>query len=610
MWDRLAQECRWIAGRCRRRLRCAVAFSLAFKALNLIFLAPLATGILRLCLSLWGRASVGNFELATFFLSPPGLAALLLVGSVLVASLYLELAGLLRLLADDRLHWWEAFRSSTRLFPRVVQLGFWQLAMYVALAMPFLAGIAAAYWWFWSGKDLNGLIIVQPPEFWWGAGIAAALLAVYLLVALRLFLRQLYAVPILILEPGTNAQAALQRSAERSRGTLGRAAAALALWLVGQSVLAAVILSALGFVLQFILDRSGSSITRVVLATGVVLGLQLVAVNLLSVLANISLVGVILALYRQVAPVGTVAEASLDEVVRRPLRRIPLGGFLASGLVVVTAVAFVVSLLSLRGLKLHETLEITAHRAGATAAPENTVAALRQAIVDGADWAEIDVQLTADQALVVMHDIDLARDGGGNRRVDSATLAEIQALDVGTSFGPQFAGERIPTLADMLSAAGDQIRLNVELKPHSKANGHELTRRVIAEIRAAGMLDRCRLCSQSYESLQLARQLQPQLEVGYIVATAVGDPTKLEVNFLMVKSNLATRSFVDRARARGIDVHAWTVNDSAQVGPLLDAGIANLITDDPARMRQRLDEILALDAPERLLLRAAHGIGR
>jgi hypothetical protein len=52
------------------------------------------------------------------------------------------------------------------------------------------------------------------------------------------------------------------------------------------------------------------------------------------------------------------------------------------------------------------------------------------------------------------------------------------------------------------------------------------------------------------------------------------------------------------------------VNDSAQVGPLLDAGIANLITDDPARMRQRLDEILALDAPERLLLRTAHGIGR
>jgi glycerophosphoryl diester phosphodiesterase len=610
MWDRLGHECRWIAGRCRRRLRCAVAFSLAFKVLNLIVLAPLATGVLRLCLSLWGRASVGNFELAAFFLSPPGLAALLLVGSLVVASLYLELAGLLRLLADDRLHWWEAFRSSRQLFPRLVQLGLRQLAMYLAVAVPFVAGVGAAYWWFWSGKDLNGLIILKPPEFWWGAGIAAALLAVYGFAALWLFLRQLYAVPILILESGTSARSALQQSAERSRGRHRRAAAALAAWLVAQILFAATILALLGLALDFILDRSGTSIARVVLATSLVLGLQLVVVNLLSVLANIGFAGVILALYRQVAPAGTVSDASLETVGERSLRGMPRGRLLAIGLVAGIAVAAVVSLLSLRGLALHDTLEITAHRAGATAAPENSIAALQQAIIDGADWAEIDVQLTADQALVIMHDIDLARVGGGSRRVDRATLAEIQALDIGTSFGPQFAGEKIPTLAEMLTVAGDRIRLNVELKPHSKADGPELTRRVIAEIRDANMLDRCRLCSQSYESLQLARQLQPQLELGYIVATAVGDPTKLDVNFLMVKGNLATRRFVDRARARGIEVHAWTVNDSAQVGPLLDAGVANLITDDPARMRQRLEEIRALDTPERLLLRAAHGIGR
>jgi glycerophosphoryl diester phosphodiesterase len=78
----------------------------------------------------------------------------------------------------------------------------------------------------------------------------------------------------------------------------------------------------------------------------------------------------------------------------------------------------------------------------------------------------------------------------------------------------------------------------------------------------------------------------------------------------MVKSNLATPAFVARARARKIDVHAWTVNDPALVGPLLDAGVTNLITDDPARMRQRLDEILALDTVERILLRTAHGISR
>ena len=59
----------------------------------------------------------------------------------------------------------------------------------------------------------------------------------------------------------------------------------------------------------------------------------------------------------------------------------------------------------------------------------------------------------SDKALVVMHDIDLARVGGGNRRVDQATLAEIRELDVGSPFGQQFAGERIPTLNEILAAA-------------------------------------------------------------------------------------------------------------------------------------------------------------
>ena len=148
----------------------------------------------------------------------------------------------------------------------------------------------------------------------------------------------------------------------------------------------------------------------------------------------------------------------------------------------------------------------------------------------------------------------------------------------------------------------------MELKPHSTPDGQELTRRVIAELREANMIGRCRLCSQSYESLQLARQLEPRLDVGYIVATAVGDPANLDVNFLMVKDTLVTRALVDRARLRNIAVHAWTVNDPAQVGPLLDAGVANLITDDPARMRARLDEIDALGAAQRLLLRAHHAL--
>ena len=190
----------------------------------------------------WGRASVGNFELVSFFGSPVGLVAILGVGSILLASLYFELSALIRLLADDRLHWWQAFKSSTLLFHRLVHLGLRQIAVYLVLAVPFLAGIGLVYWLLWSGKDLNGLIILKPPAFWWGAGLAGAIAAVYGILALQVFLRRIYAVPILTFEPGTAVSAALRGSIERSRGMFWRCAGAIAAWAAIQSLLSAIVL--------------------------------------------------------------------------------------------------------------------------------------------------------------------------------------------------------------------------------------------------------------------------------------------------------------------------------------------------------------------------------
>ena len=602
----LLAELSWIWSRCRGRLGSAVALSLAFKALNLAALTPLAAATSRYCLSRWGRASVGNFELVSFFVSPAGLAALFAVGGLLLASLYLELSGLVRLLADGRLHWWQAFKSSTRLLPRLIELGLRQLALYLVVAIPFLAVIGLVYWLLWSGKDLNGLIILKPPVFWWGAAIAGAIAAVYLLAVLFLFLQRIYAVPILTLESDIRPRAALGSSIEHSRGTLLRIGGTLAAWAVISSVLTAGLLGLLHWALLRLMSRSDSSLTAAVAVTGMALVIHTAVAMLLSVLANVTFAAVLLSLYRRDCARAGLSGA--DEHV--PLRRGQFGWLVVAGLLVFVAASAGVGYLTIRDLKLDEPLEITAHRAGATKAPENTVAALKQAIADRADWAEIDVQLTADKALVIMHDIDLARVGGGNRRVDQATLKEIQALDVGTPFGKSFAGERIPTLSEILAAAKGQIRLNVELKPHGKSDADELTRRTIEELHSADMVPQCRLCSQSYESLQLARQIEPRLEVGFIVATSVGDLAELDVNFLMVKSSLVTRQLVDRARLKNIAVHAWTVNDAAQVGPLLDAGAANLITDDPAQIRSKLDEIRGLNTIERLLLRTRNSLLR
>ena len=249
-------------------------------------------------------------------------------------------------------------------------------------------------------------------------------------------------------------------------------------------------------------------------------------------------------------------------------------------------------------------MKLIAHRGSSFTAPENTLAAIRKAIEARADWAEIDVQRTADGAIVVLHDTDLVRVGGLRQRVAGSTLAEIKSIDVGSSFSGEFQGERVPTLDELIAAAGDRIRLNIELKPNGPDDVAPLVRAVLDSVRQAGISRRCRLCSQSYEGLQLARQMDPGLQVGFIAGGQVGDLSKLDVNFLMVGQRLATRKLAETAGVRRMEVHAWTINDPELLVPLLDRGVANIITDDPASMRRRLEEAQQLSPAERLLLRA------
>ncbi len=599
---------RWALERVRQRPRAILTCSLAFKVLNLTLLTPLAVSGVRWMMQRWGRASVGNFEIAAFLLSLPGLAALVLAGSLVFATQYLESAALLRLLADRQLPWWHALGGAAGRFHRLLLLGLRQFGVYLLLALPFLLTIGIVYRLLWAGRDLNGLIVLKPPVFWMGAGLAAAIAAVYVALALRLFLRWLFAVPIVLFEPPLAPRVALRRSTELTRGRLRRLAGALVAWAALQSLLSLVVAALMKVVSESVLAYAGASLATALPVTAVLLLLNSVVFMLVSIFGSATFAALVLGLYRQAAGTESLSEDEIHAGVRSAV--LPPRWLVPAALLAFGVIAVVVSVRLLSRLQLEDPVEITAHRAGALRAPENTVAAIRQAIADGADWAEIDVQRTADDELVVLHDIDLARIGGGNRRVDQVTLAEIQALDVGKLFGPQFAGEQVPTFDAILAAAGDTLRLNVELKPHGADDAAPLTERTVAAIQRAGLVERCRICSQSYESLQLARRLEPRMEVGFIAAVAVGDLAQLDVDFLMVSADRAQRKLVDRAAARNIAVHAWTVNDPARVPPLVDHGVANIITDDPVSIRARLDEVRALSPTERLLLRVRNELVR
>jgi glycerophosphoryl diester phosphodiesterase len=96
---------------------------------------------------------------------------------------------------------------------------------------------------------------------------------------------------------------------------------------------------------------------------------------------------------------------------------------------------------------------VIAHRGAAATAPENTIAAIKRGIADGADWLEIDVQETADGTVVVMHDRDFMRQAGAPLPVHAATAQDLAQLDIGAWFGPDFAGEQVATLDEALAVA-------------------------------------------------------------------------------------------------------------------------------------------------------------
>lgn len=595
-------------------------FSLAFKVVNFTLLAPLVSFTMRLFLQRWGRVSVGNFEIAHFLLSPFGLVAICCVGGIAIATLYLEIAGLMQIMLNPRFRWWSINSRYLNLYQKLLRLGGIQLSVVLATALPFVGLVGWIYAMLWQGRDLNGLILLRPQEFWWGVGLAAVVVAAFVALGLFIVLRWILALPILLSESKLSPRQSLRKSRESSRNNLSTMSACLITWFLAQTFLATFALAITHLGLGEMLDFSWQTLSTAAFVTGVALTLEWLLGTTLSIMGNIGFAAVVLALYhivahedidvtrRRIFDEALVLERSSAVETKEKSASFRLGWLLALISVVMVGIAIGVSYWICDTLVLRDRIQITAHRAGAAVAPENTIAAIQRAIADKSDWAEIDVQLTADKELVVMHDTDLARVGGGSKAVGNTTLAEIQSLDVGSLFSKDFVGERIPRFSDLLMASKDQIRLNVELKPHGTSDTDALTRQVIDAIRQSGMTSQCRICSQSYACIQLAKKIEPEIEIGFIVATSLGDSTQLDVNFLMLAHTKITRQVVDRASARGIEIHAWTVNDPNLVLKLIDAGVRNIITDDTLNIKKQLKVIESLRPIERLLLRAKNGM--
>lgn len=231
-----------------------------------------------------------------------------------------------------------------------------------------------------------------------------------------------------------------------------------------------------------------------------------------------------------------------------------------------------------------------AHRGASGTAPEHTRAAFTRALDAGVDMIELDVQLSRDEELVVVHDFELERTTNGRGTVRSHDWAALRELDAGSWFGAEFAGQRMLTLTEVLHLVGERARLNVEVKPTA---GDE---RILAE-KLVALLEHCEKTRSTvvscfdYDVLREVRALSADLKVGLLTH----DPDFSRV--WRVARELSARSvhphwalvspeIVRCAREEGLEVIVWTVNEVDVMAALAAQGVDGIISDYPERFRE------------------------
>ena len=233
---------------------------------------------------------------------------------------------------------------------------------------------------------------------------------------------------------------------------------------------------------------------------------------------------------------------------------------------------------------------VIAHRGDSAHRPENTLVSFAGALEVGAETVEMDVQLTADGHVVVIHDPTLDRTTTGRGDVRRMTLAEIRAVSAGypERFGTAYAGERVPTFAEVLGLIRERARALVEIKTESvtddAAGGIEA--RVADEVRRAGMADQVALISFDQRAVMRLRSIAPTIARGRLFGRTTGDEAvgharEAGCEIVMPHKSQIDAALADRVRGAGLKLATWVVDDPQEVKALARFGLYGVGSNVP-----------------------------
>jgi glycerophosphoryl diester phosphodiesterase len=583
-----------------RRWRELAGFALLFRLIESVLLAPAAAWAGKWLL---GRTVLDSTAILSFLLSPRGIAALLLAGVGALTLRLVEHAGLAAIFFGGL----EGRRISSRqalcliwqrlpVFIRVAARFIWVGLVVIVPLLLVAGGIAAGLF---RQHDVNYYLKFRPPEFITAVIVIGVVALLTMAVIVWLVLRWRWAMQAVLFQH-LGFREAFVESATLTKGVRWR----LLLLVVGVTLFAAgmgALASLLGSICtSVVLAVAAHGMTSLAVSFGILLTLRAILGAVFTFLGSCADAGLFTWYYRQrVGQVGVKVSLNLaeDAPEATPPRWVP--AFLVGGLLVMAAGG---TWLALEAIPVERPITVHAHRGVASRAPENTLAALRDAIAAGADFMETDVQLSKDNVLVIAHDSDFSRLGGVPKKVWDLNYAEICAIPLGGRSAPEFRTESTPSLDALLAEAKGRIRLNLELKYYGD---HQpgLAGKVVEAVRARGMLNQVVIQCLEYDPLLEVRRLAPEVPIGYLLSVNAREPKRLQVDFFSVEQNRLDRAFIQQAHRRGQQVYAWTVDSVDDMDHMLNLDIDGLITDESARARKQIDLFLNCPPSERAVRR-------
>ena len=575
---------------------------LLYKAIAYTILIPLMSLIFRGFLYFSGREILADTDIADFFLHPLGWLALVIVGGGLIGITAFEI-GTLMVMNLSAIHtqkvqgltalWFiydkasEILRMTSRMVLRIL-----------LIALPFITVGGVIFLLFLTDYDINFYLTEKPPKFL----IVASTIATILLVMTALLIRCLFnwavAIPLLLFENKSPDQS-LERSRELMFGKRLKFAKWTGVWALLNFIIGTI---ASAFVLILgsqVIPTNTDSVFVLVTILGGILVTWAVVNFLIQIVSSTTLALMLSYFYNSFCRGDDFKLPAEPETPPQWSLKITMKRVIAGILVAFLGTSFI-GLAAVRTVRFVDEVEITAHRGASAVAPENTLASVRQAIVDGTDWVEIDVQESKDGVVMVAHDSDLKKVAGNAIKIWEGTAEELRSIDIGSYFDAKFQNERMPTLSEVLDACKDKVRLNIELKYY----GHDqnLEQKVVDLVEEHGMENDIVIMSLKQAGIQKVKKLRPDWTVGLLTAVAASDITRAKADFLAVSTKLATHRFIESAHERNKRVHVWTVNDAPTMSLMIGRGADNLITDHPDLAKQVLAERAFLSPLERVLI--------